>query len=434
MSTEVTTTGINERLLAHFEAVAGTLPGSQQVRREAAAVFSSTGVPTRRTEDYKYLQLETLLKKDYGFRTDNMRWLGPDDITRLALIPEGIVVVIVNGHYAPALSRIDNLPVGLRIMPLAEALAADATAQAHFGKYTAGSADAMIALNTMLAADGVFIHAAKGACVDETPVQIIHIADNEVASMNHPRNLVVADEKAQLTIIETFESIGPVKSFTNALTEVAVAPFTRVEHYRLQVQAENANLVSTVQANVEHTSKYTTHTYTLGGALVRNNLNNVLAGKNCEVHLFGLYLPKGSQVVDNHTIVDHTVPNCMSNELYKGVVTDKGTAVFNGKIFVRPDAQKTNAYQTNKNILLSDDAAVNTKPQLEIYADDVKCSHGTSTGRMDEEALFYLRARGIGEDSARKLLVHAFAGEVVDNIGIEPVKDYVLARIADALD
>lgn len=434
MSTEVTTTGINERLLAHFEAVAGSLPGSQQLRRDAAAVFSAAGVPTRRTEDYKYLQLDSLLKKDYGFRTDNMRWLAADDITRLALLPEGLIAVVINGTFVPSLSRLDKLPEGLRVMGLAEALETDATAQKHFGAYTAGSPDAMIALNTMLAAGGVFIHAAKGADVNAAPVQIIHIADNEVASLHHPRNLVVADEKAQLTIIETFESIGPVKSFTNVLTEVAVAPFAGVEHYRLQTQADNASLVSSVQAHTEHTSKYTTHTYTLGGALVRNNLNNVLAGKGCEVHLFGLYLPKGSQVVDNHTIVDHTVPNCMSNELYKGVVSDKGMAVFNGKIFVRPDAQKTNAYQTNKNILLSDDASVNTKPQLEIYADDVKCSHGTSTGRMDEEALFYLRARGIGEDSARKLLVHAFAGEVVDNIGIEEVKNVVLARIADALD
>ncbi len=188
--------------------------------------------------------------------------------------------------------------------------------------------------------------------------------------------------------------------------------------------------MNTLQVHQELNSNFNTHTFSLSGAVLRNNLNIALGAENCESHLFGLYLPKNNQLVDNHTLVDHRMPHCYSNELYKGIMSDSSTGVFNGKIYVRQDAQKTNAFQSNKNILLSDDATINTKPQLEIYADDVKCSHGTSTGKIDEEAMFYLRARGIGEESAKKLLMQAFADEVLDMIKIPALKEHIHSLVA----
>lgn len=432
MSTETTTTGINERLLAHFEAQAGSLFGDQQIRREAAAHFSVKGIPGRRVEDYKYLAMDVLLKKDFGFRTELMRVITKEDIAHLSLVENAIVLVVVNGVFVPQLSTHDNLPAGLTIDSIVHAAVSDPAAKKHYAAYARAEADPFVALNTMLATGGVFVHAAKNAVIDR-PVHIINIADNETASIHQPRHLLVTEQGAEMAVIESFESIGPVKSFTNALTEVYAAPNSKLDHYRLQLEGPGGSLVSNVQGSCTAGSVYNTYTFTFGGTLVRNNLGVRMAEANAEAHLFGLYLPTGSQVVDNHTLVDHALPNCMSNELYKGVISDKATAVFNGKIFVRPDAQKTNAYQTNKNILMSDDASVNTKPQLEIYADDVKCSHGTSTGRMDEQALFYLRARGIGEDSARRLLVQAFAEEVVNTVKIEALRNFIEERIMAVL-
>jgi Fe-S cluster assembly protein SufD len=239
----------------------------------------------------------------------------------------------------------------------------------------------------------------------------------------------VIERDAQIEIVESFETLGPVKTFTNALTEVVVHQNAIVDHYRMQLEGLVGHQMNTVNAVTQKGSNYRTYTFTLDGAWVRNNLNIRFSESHAEAHLFGLTMLNGQRVADHHTVVDHAIPNCMSNELYKGVLDDKSLGVFNGKIFVRRDAQKTNAYQTNRNILLSDDAQINTKPQLEIYADDVKCSHGTSTGRMDEDALFYLRARGIGETAARKLLVRAFAEEVVTNVPNDAIRAYVENRL-----
>ncbi|TND09473.1 MAG: FeS assembly protein SufD [Bacteroidetes bacterium] len=428
MSTVTTISDTSAAFLTHFEANAGSLFGETNLRRKAAEAFAAQGIPTRRTEDYRYLNLELLLKKSFGFRTELMRIPTSDDVAKLALVENAIVLVIVNGVFVPQLSSVDNLLAGLKINTIADAVVTDQTCAAHYAKYANVNSDPFIALNTMLASGGVFIHVAKNAVIDR-PVHILHIADNEVASVFQPRHLVVAETGAQIAVIESFESIGPVKSFTNALIEVAVSENAVLDHYRIQAEGPAGHLLSTVQGSCAKGSLYNTYTFSLGGAWVRNNVNKVMAQAGAEAHLYGLYLLNGSQVCDNHTIVDHAQPNCLSNELYKGVIDGKATAVFNGKIFVRPDAQKTNAYQTNKNVLLSDDASVNTKPQLEIYADDVKCSHGTSTGRIDEDALFYLRTRGIGQESARRLLIHAFAEEVVDKIKIESLRIFVEERI-----
>lgn len=425
MSTAVTTS-FKEQLLAHFSERLPSLHGDPEQRQKAADYFSINGFPTRKTEDYKYIAPDTLFKKGFGFRPELMRGVSEGDIKRLSLVPDAIVLVIVNGIFVPELSSKEELR-GLTFCSMVHAVPTDERAKRHYGKY-ASQDDAFAALNTAMNEGGVFLHIAKNAVIGK-PVHLLHITDNETEAFFQPRNLIVAEENAEATIIESFETIGPVRSFSNALTELAVEANAKLDHYRLQWEGEAGHLMCTTAGNVAEHALYNTYTFTLGGAWVRNNLNVAMSGRNGEAHLYGLYLPGGTQLVDNHTVVDHRVPDCMSNELYKGVLNGKSTAVFNGKIFVRPDAQKTNAFQTNRNILLSDDASVNTKPQLEIYADDVKCSHGTSTGRIDEEALFYLRARGIGEENARKLLIRAFVEEVVSQVKIESIREQVEYRI-----
>jgi Fe-S cluster assembly protein SufD len=427
METTAVKQGFRDQALAHFSKRLPSLYGDAETRKQAAEVFAALGIPTRKTEDYRYIAPDSLFKKGLGFRHDLMRAITPDDVKKFLIVPDAIVLVIVNGVFIPKLFLNSDEVKGLSFCSIVHALSAYETAKAHYNQY-ASKEDPFAALNTSLAEGGVYLHIEKNAVI-EKPVHLLHITDNETETFLLPRNLVVAEENAQATIIETFESIGPVRSFTNALTEVSVGEHAKLDHYRLQWESEAGQLLCTTQTSLAANALYNTYTFTLGGAWVRNNLNIRLSGRNGEAHLYGLYLPNGTQVVDNHTVVDHAVPDCMSNELYKGVMNGKSNAVFNGKIFVRKDAQKTNAFQTNRNILLSDDASINTKPQLEIYADDVKCSHGTSTGRIDEEALFYLRARGVGEENARKLLIRAFVEEVVSQVKIESLRQEIENRI-----
>lgn len=428
MTTAIETMTLKDLLLARFESELPSLFGEASLRRAAAEQFAASGFPTRKWEDYKYINPDAVLKKNFGVRVSAFRDVTEADVAEFTPVKDAFVFVLINGHFVPDLSSVEELPEGLTVESISDAVVSDPAAKAHYAELADSAADPFIAINTALADSGLFIHIAKDTHIAR-PVHLLHIATNEVAAFMQPRHLIVAEPGASATVIESFESIGPVKSFTNALSEVVIGATANLDHYRLQTESEVGHLMSTVQAHVAGNARYNTYTFTFSGAFVRNNLNVEIAGENAEAHLYGLYLLDGNSVVDNHTVVDHQVPNCMSNELYKGVMSGKSTGVFNGKIFVQRDAQKTNAFQNNKNILLSDDASINTKPQLEIYADDVKCSHGTSTGRMDEEALFYLRARGIGEDSARKLLVRAFAEEVVNAMPHETLRDYMDALI-----
>lgn len=426
------TLSFKDALLQHFEQTLPSLFGDAQIRRKAAAYFEKHGFPNRKTEDYKYINPEAVLKSGFGFRSDLMREITPHDIKEFTFVQDSIVLVILNGVYSAELSPLNTLPVGITISNLADAVVSNEIAKKHYAKYAKFDSDPFVALNTAMAAGGIFIHVAKNTQT-KVPIQIIHVSNSEVSTISQPRNLIVVEESAEAIVIESYETIGPVKTFINTLTEVYVGPNAKFDHYRIQSEGENALQMNTLQASVCGNSLYNTYTFTLGGSFTRNNLNILFTEKNGEAHLYGLYPIANTQVVDNHTIVDHAVPNCMSNELYKGVINDKASATFNGKIFVRQDAQKTNAYQTNRNILLSDDATVNTKPQLEIYADDVKCSHGTSTGKVNEDAMFYLQARGIGKDSARALLIRAFAEEVVDHVKIEELRNYIDKRIDSIL-
>jgi Fe-S cluster assembly protein SufD len=420
---------LTERLLNGSETKLISLAGDAAVRKNALEHFRRMGVPSKRHEDYKYINPEGLFRiGEFMANAKPVRPVTSHDVEELTIAPGAAKVVIVNGVFIPELSKLDRLPAGVTVKSISDAIVSDTVARNYYSTLANASADAFIAWNTALNEGGVFIHIAKSASCD-IPVHVVHIASNEAASTFHPRNLIVAENNSSLNVIESFDSIGPVKTLTNAVTEVMVHEGAKLNHYRIQTEGETAHQMNTTCAVAESGSNYCTYTFSLGGGWVRNNLNISFTQEHTEAHLYGLYVTNGNRVLDNHTIVDHAVPNCMSNELYKGVVDGKSTAVFNGKIFVRRDAQKTNAYQTNRNILMSDDASVNTKPQLEIYADDVKCSHGTSTGRLDEDALFYLRARGVGAESARKMLVRAFADEVVNNVPDEAIVAFLDNRL-----
>ncbi|MCX6295339.1 MAG: Fe-S cluster assembly protein SufD [Bacteroidetes bacterium] len=424
----ITKTNITkDKLIAEFESTKNSLFGDLKLREAAAEAFSKQGIPNRKSEEYKYVNVELLLKGDHSFSSSKK--LSSQQIGSTQFLKDAIVIVIENGVYNKEHSKLNPLPQGLQIFNIAEANSNE-TFQKHFSKYSDINSDPFIALNGALASGGVFIHVAKSAVI-EAPVHIIHITSVSEDTILNSRNLVVVDEYAQLKIVESYEIIdSSVKCFNNALTEIAIEANAIVDHYKIQNEKEFGNLISTTQVLQKKQSHFSTHTFTLSGSFVRNNLNMVLDDQFIESHLNGLYLTNGTQVVDNHTLVDHRKPNCNSNELYKGIIEDKSSATFNGKIYVRKDAQKTNAFQSNKNILLSDEGTINTKPQLEIYADDVKCSHGTSTGKLDADKIFYLRARGLSEISAKKLLMHAFASEVVDTVRVEALREYIEAEIS----
>lgn len=417
------------RILNGVESKLPSLYGDGHMRREAVSYLMEKGIPTKKWEDYKYIHPEGLFRiGEFMSNAPVIREVTELDVERMTIIPGAMKLVVVNGVFVPSLSKLDRLPEGVTVKSIDDAVISDPVAKTHYGKQAIATNDPFIAWNTALNIGGVFVHiAANTQC--EVPIHILHIAGNEAASTWHPRNLIIAERDSKAEVIESFETIGPVKTLTNVVTEVVANMNAHLDHYRVQVEGEAGHQVNTTCVSAHKGSNYSTHTFSLGGQWVRNNLNITFSEQHTESHLYGLYVLDRARIVDNHTVVDHRVANCVSNELYKGVMSGKSTGVFNGKIFVRPDAQKTNAYQTNRNILLSDDATMNTKPQLEIYADDVKCSHGTSTGRLDEDAMFYLRARGVGQVAARKLLVRAFMDEVVDKVPNEAVKAFVDNRL-----
>ncbi|HEX4849908.1 MAG TPA: Fe-S cluster assembly protein SufD, partial [Puia sp.] len=301
----------------------------------------------------------------------------------------------------------------------------------HSGHYLK---DGINALNTAFVQAAAFIHLRKNKTLEQ-PIYIYHFLDtNNGNTFSQPRSLVHLDENSSVKVVEAFFTLGTGESFTNQVMEIVVEKDARLEYYKIQNDSGDSSQVSTT--HIRQLGKSYTHTVviSLNGNIIRNNLNVIFEADHCESHLYGLYCLRGQTHVDNHTVVDNVQPHCFSNELYKGIVDGKATGVFNGKIFVRKDAQKTNAYQSNKNILLSDTATVNAKPQLEIFADDVKCSHGCTVGSLDEEALFYLRSRGLSNVQARSLLLQAFAMDILENIHLEAIRSHVSSLITQRLE
>jgi Fe-S cluster assembly protein SufD len=433
METIIKTSTIKDKLIFEFETSKLFLFGNTQLRDKAMESFYKQGIPNRKHEEYKYTHVNLMLNGEFDFSTNKN--CSDEQIEHLKFLKDAYVAIIENGIFVEGLSNLQNLTKGLTICSLVDAVKSNSPVfEKHYAQYADVNTDPFIALNTAMTKDGVFIHIAKNTII-EKPIHIIHVSTAFENTIIHPRNLIVVDENAQAKIIESFETLdSTAKIFNNALIEIVIGERAIVDHYKIQDENELGYLVNTTQVIQKKQSVFSTHTFTLSGSLVRNNLTLVLDDEHIESHLNGLYLTAGNQVVDNHTVVDHLKPNCNSNELYKGIIDGKSTATFNGKIFVRKDAQKTNAFQSNKNILLSEAGTINTKPQLEIYADDVKCSHGTSTGKLDEDKIFYLRARGLSLTIAKKLLMHAFASEVVDTIKIEPLREYIEGKIAKTFE
>ena len=406
------------------------------VRDDAFRAFTKFGIPTAKHEEWKYTRISGLFNKEYQFPVSAPDSFGAKDIEafRLPGHEQANELFFVNGIFSLSLSKI--ISKELVVLPLEEAAVNEykEIVAAHFGHSSNYLKDGINALNTAFVNGGVFLHIKKGNVVGH-PVYIYNITDARRENIfSQPRSLVHVAGNAQVQILETYITTGLAESFTNQVMEIAVEENALVEYYKIQNDAAHANQVSTTHIHQVGKSYVHAVTISLNGGIVRNNLNIVLDAERCESHLYGLYFQNGKSHIDNHTVVDNVKPNCFSNELYKGVMNDEASGVFNGKIFVRQQAQKTNAYQSNKNVLLSDNASVNTKPQLEIFADDVKCSHGCTVGQLDEEALFYLQSRGISEKTAHSLLVRAFATDILEHIKPEPIRAYIEQLIADRLE
>jgi Fe-S cluster assembly protein SufD len=413
-----------------FDLVAKTRSVSADVsdiQDKAIDAFSALGIPDKKLEDYKYTNIKLYLNEEFTSSAKETK-LKKADIKGL-FIEGHATFVMVNGWFVSELSQVDNLPKEVIAKGLFETISEkNKVAIANFDKQVEELSTPMAMLNTGLAQGGLFIHIpAKFHC--KILIHILNISTSDKKALSNPRHLVYAEKSSECTLVETYYSVNNNgKSFTNSVTEIVLEENATLNNYVVQDEDNNASQHNIHEVSVARSGRFNSTVLTTNGSLVRNDLNVLLHGENCEIHLNGLFSLHGNNHVDNHTLVEHFAPNCFSNELYKGIMNDTSTGVFNGKIYVHQEAQKTNAYQSNKNVLLGEKSSINTKPQLEIYADDVKCTHGTSTGRLNEEALFYLQARGLSKDIARRVLLQAFANEVIDTIKDEALKSFVQQR------
>jgi Fe-S cluster assembly protein SufD len=413
--------------VSHWQAAFAARTGANEpawlapMRVTAMASFSALGFPTPTLEDWHYTSLSSIADVPFTVGTVNSSTTVAD-LTPYMINADWPTVVLLNGTYSPALSSVDSLPAGVLVMDLAQAWREQpALVQQHLGT-VAVSEHAMTALNTGLMQDGVLVYVPREV-VSDTPIHILHVTDAAgAASAKFPRTLIVAERFAKATVLESFVGLADVSYFTNHVAEVVVGENATVNHTKIQRESERATHVSTTEVHQARDSHYVNFSMAMGSTLSRTNVYTVLDGENCGATLNGLYLGKGTQHTDHQTRIEHSQPNCFSRELYKGVLDDSSHAVFNGKVYVHPIAQKTDGKQSNHTLLLSPEAKIDTKPQLEIFADDVKCTHGATVGRMDEAGLFYMKSRGVPAETARKLLTYAFAADVLETIENDTVK------------
>lgn len=395
------------------------------LRREAIGQFETTGFPTSKNEDWRFTNLAPLAQGHFPDLPAATALPTPSAVAPHLIDPEWPVVVLVNGRVAPSLSRVSGLPAGVRVESLADAWASSPDiVAAHLGKSADVTTSSFTALNTAFMVDGVFIHV-PGRVAMKRPIQLLFLTDAEAPGASHPRVLVVLDPGAEATVIEHYAAVRGRVYFTNAVTEIALADGARLDHYKVQRESEAAYHVGTFEARQGRDSHLGSLSFAMGAALSRSNIYTVLAGEGAHATLNGLYIGHGSQHVDHQTRIEHAEPNCTSHELYKGILDDTAHGVFNGKVYVQPIAQKTDGKQTNQNLLLSDRARVDTKPQLEIYADDVRCTHGATVGQLDPVALFYCKSRGLPTAQARTLLTYGFAADVIEQMPSRPVARYL---------
>ena len=391
------------------------------MRRSAMASFGRLGFPTPALEDWHYTSLSSIADVPYtiGGAASSTTVA---DLTAYMINADWPTIVLLNGSYSPSLSSLDTLAAGVRVMDLITAMREQpALVQQHLGS-VAVSEHAMTALNTGLMQDGVVVFVPANV-VSDTPIHVLHVSDSAAAaSATFPRTLIVAERSAMVTVLESFVGLADVAYFTNHVAEVVVGENATVNHTKIQRESEQATHVSMTEVHQARDSHYVNFSMAVGASLSRTNVYTVLDGENCGATLNGLYLGKGSQHTDHQTRIEHAQPNCFSRELYKGVLDGSSHAVFNGKVYVHAIAQKTDGKQSNHTLLLSPDAKIDTKPQLEIFADDVKCTHGATVGRMDEAGLFYMKSRGVPSETARRLLTYAFAADVIETIANDTVK------------
>jgi Fe-S cluster assembly protein SufD len=407
----------------------------EPVRRAALDRFAATGFPTPRDEEWRFTPVAPIAQARWRQAT------GSTKVTRDQLDPfifghpEWTTLVFIDGAYSENLSSLGRPGQGVRAGSLAEAMRADgALLEKHLARHAPIESSPFTALSTAFMRDGGFLYVPANTDLAQ-PVHLVFVMTGESAgSVAHPRNLIVIERGARASVIESYVTVAPGATYwTNAVTEVVAGPNSWLEHTRIQRESEQAYHVGLTHVEQQRDSHYRSFAMAMGGALARHNLHTRLSGENVETLLYGLYLTRGEQLADTHSVIYHDQPNCRSWEVYKGILDGRSRAVFNGKVFVKPEAQKTDAKQTNRNLLLSDTAKVHTKPQLEIFADDVKCTHGATVGRLDDIALFYARSRGVPAGEAQRLLTYAFAAEVIEEVALEPVRNELERLVRERL-
>jgi Fe-S cluster assembly protein SufD len=402
-------------------------PWLQRLRENAFARFCETGFPTSQMEDWRFTNVSAIAHAEFELPADGSRLVSRAQIAADGLKDAASRLVFVNGRFAPEHSLLERLPDGLFVRNLATQIAeAPEAIEPYLGRYLNVDRDAFCALNSAFLDDGAYIHVRRGAIVEAAVhLLLLSIGDGR-ATMNHPRNLIVAEDASQLTVVEDYVSLGGGSAtLSNAATELVAGDSTVVSHYQVERESLEAFHISTLRIQQGRSTNVASHSLLIGGGLVRNNVHPVLAGEGGECLINGLFIGKGSQHLDNYMLVEHLSPHCGSRQFYNGILDDRAHGVFHGRIIVHKEAQKTDAKQTNRNLLLSDDAQIDTKPQLEILADDVKCTHGATIGQIEDEALFYLRTRGIDEVSARQILLLAFASECTERMKESAVRAFV---------
>ncbi len=427
-----------QTFLSDWQAFDGRQNGSQpprlaSLRREAIERFARHGFPTPRLEAWRSTDVEAIHEAKPSYRGAPGR-ASAEDVAALRYAGCALAV-FVDGHFAPELSELGDLPAGVTAGSLAAAMSEQPEAvERALGSLARSEApeEAFVALNTAYIRDGLFVAADRGA-VMERPIQALFLSTGDAAGASYPRNLILAGENSQVTVIETYATLGEGAHLTCAVTEALCEPASVVDHYKVQKEGRQAFHVAALYVRQDKDSSFDSHSVQHGGALVRNDWVADLAGEGVNCTLNGLYVIAGDQHVDNQMRVEHAAPNGFSFELYKGILEEEAESVFNGRIFVHEGAQKTDAVQSNQNLLLSRKAQAHSNPQLEIFADDVRCTHGSTVGQLDEEAVFYLRSRGIGEEAAKSILTYAFAADIVERIKPQAVREDLEAFLFNRL-
>lgn len=403
----------------------------EKVRAAGLDRFKAVGFPSNKEESWRFTNIQPITRTEFQLATADLTANLVEAIKPFSIRDAAACeLVFLNGTFAPGLSKLGALPRGVRALSLADAVKSDAQlVERSLGKLALIESNPFVALNTGFIHDGAFVHIARGAAI-EAPIHLLFLSTpGAKAAAAHTRVLLVAEENSDSRVVETYAGHGAGVYFTNAVTEVVAGDNAHIDHYKIQQETLEAYHVSTTQVKLGRSATFTSHAATMGGLLTRNDVNAEMAGEGAYATLNGLVLISGKQHVDNHTLLDHAQPNCPSHELYKHVLDGQSTCVFKGQILVRQIAQKTDSKQSSKSLLLSDEATMNSQPALEIYADDVKCTHGSTTGPVDQDMMFYLRTRGIGEEAARHVLTYAFAADVTRRIKVTPVRE----RIEDYL-